>query len=135
MGTLVHSLTLGGEQLLSHILPLNEPLLDHNRCRWEPLFDYRSLVWELLSDRVIFVRDLLLSRVVLLAAKRGDIVTRTEQALQRGPSLTLCTACVVDVRSTTAALGQSLGDTKRWATTSLTSNLFRRVTDLANQSI
>uniref|UniRef100_A0AAV1TNS3 Hydrophobin n=1 Tax=Peronospora matthiolae TaxID=2874970 RepID=A0AAV1TNS3_9STRA len=56
----------------------------------------------------------------------------TEQAVQRGPSLTPCTAGVVDVRSTTVTFGQSLGDTKGWVNTSLVSNLLRRLTDLAN---
>uniref|UniRef100_A0AAV1VM25 Uncharacterized protein n=1 Tax=Peronospora matthiolae TaxID=2874970 RepID=A0AAV1VM25_9STRA len=72
----------------------------------------------------------------LQSEETSSLVRRgTEQLVQRGPSLTLCTASVVDVRSTTVTFGKSVGDTKRWVNTSLTLNLLQRLTDLANHSI
>ena len=60
---------------------------------------------------------------------------RTAQVKQRRSSLALCSACVADELSTTVTLGHLLGETKGWVNTLLTSNLRRRFTDLASQSI
>ncbi|KAG3069598.1 hypothetical protein PI125_g23176 [Phytophthora idaei] len=65
----------------------------------------------------------------------GSSCSNTAQAVQRGPSLALCTTCVVDDRSTTVTWGQSFWATRRCVNTSLTSKSLRRLTDRANQSI
>ena len=104
----------------------------------ESLF-YRNFdAWEPLLDRFILVKQPLLIRVAFLAESEEYLLLefkRTAKVVQRKTLIALCTAYVVDSLPITVTLNQSLGETKRWVNTSLTSDLRRRLTDLTSQSI
>ena len=130
-----HALTW---RLLSfHVSRIGEPLLNRNsplRELCKTRFIFCILVLKPLFYRIVDATassscgshcsfaslSLLRSEEYLLL-----VFKRTVQAVQRGPSISLSTACVVHSLSTTVTLGQSLGETKRWVNTSLTSNLRR----------
>ena len=135
-----------GEPLLSHSLPLLEPLLKRNGCRWKPgsnsafscgylwstAFPTRGNPFSTASSSY---GSHCSTASFFLLWREKLVFKRTAQIVQRGTSIALCTDCVVDSLSTTVTLGQSLEETKRWVNTSLKSNLRRRLTDLASQSI